>query len=172
MSNPGNLSNPSGFGSHIPGHPGEPTPTDPPARRRRSVLPVVLIVAAIGGLWWFTGRAAPTPQVFAQGLSLDEAVAQAGPGGLVFAVATADWCPPCQSYKRGALADERVQAWVEANTVPVYIDVDARPQDAQRLEVSGIPATFLLRDGVVIAGGSGAMPTETLLRWLETARAQ
>ena len=145
--------------------------------RSRSVLrrmpwgTIVLIIAFLG-VWSWLGRAAPTPPVFDEQVTLASAIdaaASADQPRFVFAVATADWCAPCQGYKRGALTDQRVERWIMDNAVPVYIDVDERPDDAAVLGVSGIPATFLLRDGQVVAAASGAMGADQLLGWLDEA---
>lgn len=112
--------------------------------------------------------AAPTPAMFEKSVSLDSAIATAETSGKpVFAVATADWCAPCQSYKRSALADERVQAWVNERAEPVFIDVDEDQQAAQRLGVRSIPATYLIRDGEVVSSFAGAASADSLLQWLE-----
>ncbi len=115
------------------------------------------------------GGVAPTPELFSDGQTLDGAMEQsAAPGGKpVLAVATADWCPPCQSYKRGALADARVAEAVRARTIPVYVDVDADPDAAAALGVSSIPATYLIVDGAVAASFTGAKGADELLRWID-----
>jgi thioredoxin 1 len=142
--------------------------------RRRSVLRrmpwgTILLIIAFLGVWSWLGRTAPTPPVFDEGVTLASAVDAAAADRFVFAVATADWCGPCQGYKRNALTDERVEQWIADNAVPVYINVDRRPEDAAALGVSAIPATFLLKDGQIVAGASGAMGADALLDWLNDA---
>lgn len=122
------------------------------------------------------GREAPTPPAFegATG-SLEEAIGLARERErVVFAVASAAWCGPCQSYKRGALADPRVSAWIEDNAVPLSIDVTGGANEAaQRLGVSAIPASFLLdAEGRILARHEGAMSGGTLLGWLRQAAAK
>lgn len=114
---------------------------------------------------------APVPEAFEAEQTLDEAVDLARVDDrVVLAIATADWCGPCQSYKRGALADAQVQDWIDENAVAVMVDIDAMPADARRLMepagVNGIPATFLLHDGQVIAHFVGGRDAETLREWL------
>lgn len=120
-----------------------------------------------------SGRKAPTPEAFAGATSsLDAGVAQAAEQHkLVFAVATADWCPACQSYKRGALADARIADWIAANAVPVYLDVTDGPGDAaRRLGIDAIPASFVIdAHGDVLARREGATSPDTLLSWLQDA---
>jgi len=124
---------------------------------------------ALLGVFYFQGGAANLPGLFATGsTSLDAAVAQAQKEDrVVFALATADWCGPCQVYKKNALSDPRVERWVAANAEPLYLDVDARGEDAARLGVRGIPATFIIKDGVVVDRIVGAASADQLLGWLE-----
>jgi len=156
----------------------DPTPNadaDAPPRRpsllQRMPWGTIFLIVAFLGVWAWLGRTAPTPPVFDDEVTLASAVdaAAADEGRFVFAVATADWCAPCQGYKRGALTDQRVERWITDNAVPVYINVDKRPDDAAALGVRGIPATFLLKDGQVVASASGAMGAERLLGWLDEA---
>lgn len=122
------------------------------------------------------GRVAPTPDALAGSVGgLQAAVAQAqSENKVVVAIATADWCPPCQSYKRGALADERVAQWLDEHAVSVVIDVtDRQPNpDAQQLRVGSIPATYVIRDGSIVAEAVGAIRTNQLLEMLTGAVAQ
>lgn len=113
---------------------------------------------------------APVPALFASGAeTLDDAMRRSEASGRpIFAFATADWCGPCQVYKKNALADPRVAEWVGANAEPVYIDIDASPDDARRLGVRPIPATFLIKDGRVIGKAEGVMSADALLSWLNT----
>jgi thiol:disulfide interchange protein len=121
------------------------------------------------------GGTAPTPAAFtgdAATMSLGEARERAGEQGrVVFAVATADWCGPCQTYKKGALADTRVEAWLNERAVPLILDVtDGMPPDAESLGVQTIPASFVIApDGRVLASQAGAMSADQLLPWLEQA---
>ena len=108
---------------------------------------------------------AGTPAVFRAG-PVAQVVADAG-GRPVVAVYTASWCGPCQAYKGGALADPKVTAWLEANAVPVLIDVDEFPEDARAANVSSIPMTAVIEDGEVIAARTGASSAGELLTWLE-----
>ena len=134
---------------------------------------VVALVVLINAL--ASGRTAPTPGVFADATSLDDAVARArADGRVVFAVATADWCPPYQKYKRGALADERVAAWLEAYAAPVSIDAtDGPTPETERLGVSAIPASFVLNGrGEIVARWTGDLPADELLAKLSAAAAE
>ena len=120
---------------------------------------------------------APKPATFASEGStttLASAITQGqAEGKPVLALTTADWCPPCQALKRGALADPAVQAWIEQNTVPVYVDAtnpDSQGgQDAQTLGVRSLPTLAMLQPNGEIAHKltGNASPAE-LLRWFES----
>ncbi|MEL7473214.1 MAG: thioredoxin fold domain-containing protein [Planctomycetota bacterium] len=124
------------------------------------------------------GSVAPTPDVFASQttspVGLDDAIEQSRASGRpVLAVATADWCPPCQALKRNALADARVESYIGERTIPIYLDVTNADSpgaaDASRLQVSSIPAMYILRDGEVISQHRGNLSADEMLRWLEGA---
>lgn len=58
---------------------------------------------------------------------------------------TGKWCVPCRIMKRKVWADERVTAFVNAQFIPVVIDVD-NPDDAPllaRYNVGGSPVTIV-----------------------------
>ncbi len=136
---------------------------------------LIAAIVAVGAVVYLRPTAsANTPALFdGSPATLDAAMAEASSNGrVVFAYATADWCGPCQSYKKNTLSDPRVEKWVATNAVPVYIDVDHAPADAQRLEVQGIPATLIIKDGMIVDRQVGAVPPGALLPWLEQAAAE
>lgn len=111
---------------------------------------------------------APKPAVFSDAITLDAALDQSASTGLpVFVVATADWCGPCQVYKKGALSDEAVASAIRARTIPVYLDVDRYPDAAEALGVTSIPASFLIANDEVVARAVGVQSAEALTDWLE-----
>ncbi len=134
---------------------------------------IIAIVAVAAFIFLRPTPQAPKPALFTSGASsLDAAIDRAeDTGKVVFAFATADWCGPCQTFKKGALADPRVAEWVEQNAEPVYIDVDASPSDAQRLGVRGIPASYVLKDGEIVNATSGVQGAGAFLDWLEQSKA-
>ncbi len=142
-----------------------------------SALKVVGLAAAVflGGMFLRTmlfgaGGAAQTPAVFASHTTLDAAF-DAADGGPVLAFATADWCRPCQSLKRGALADARFAEWINQERVTTaYLDATGANADAQRLGVQSLPTLIYFNDGQEIARTSGVMSASALLDWLERAR--
>lgn len=125
-------------------------------------------------LWQFVRSNAPTaapPMFEGAPVTLRDAAERAGEGGIVFAYATADWCGPCQHYKKTALSDPRVTEWVKANATPAYIDVDRNATDAQTLGASAIPMTVILNGrGEVLASATGAMSADRLLSMLDEAK--
>lgn len=127
---------------------------------------VALLVLLVVRLWL-----APTPDVFGAGPKrLADAIALGrAEHKPVLAVATSDFCLACQLYKRGALADERVQAWIRAHAVPSFTRIEWEDADARRLERANgpVPATALLVDGVVVARFDGSRSADELLAWLE-----
>lgn len=131
----------------------------------------LLLVGVFTAFVVYNGRTAPTPDVFLENISLVEAMdigtADDKP---VFAVVTADWCPPCQSFKRGALADERVQQWLDANAVAVMVDAtnNIPRNDALLLnDPRSIPMTAMFRGGQMVDAFTGPMSADRLLDWLE-----
>lgn len=130
---------------------------------------IVLLGAVVGLRFLMGGHVAPKPGMFASNVTFEQAIAQSGQSGKpVFAFVTADWCGPCQHFKREALSDSRVTERVTSATIPVYIDSDAHPDIAERLGVQGIPMVAILRDGEIIGKQTGAVSAENLLAWLDT----
>ncbi|MEM1165681.1 MAG: thioredoxin family protein [Planctomycetota bacterium] len=115
----------------------------------------------------------PPPAYFDPAVRLDAAMAQADrEDKVVLAVASGDpWCAPCQRYKKAALSDPRVEEWVRANAIPVYISLAPGENDpeAARLGVRGVPTTVILRDGQIVDRHAGVIPAEQLLEMLATA---
>lgn len=133
-----------------------------------------LLIALFSAFVFMRSRPAPTPQVFPEGLTLLDAIDRASDEGKpVFAVVTADWCGPCQSYKRGALADARVQAWLSENAVPVMLDADTlQRSDEMLLNFGGsIPATTLLIDERAVGTLEGSIGAGALMDWLKASSA-
>lgn len=133
----------------------------------RNVIPIALaVLVGFALITVIRGRAAqaPTPAVFSQNVSLEQAIERSKETGTpVYAVVTASWCAPCQQLKKHTLTDPAVASWIEANTIPVFIDSDQSREDAERLRVSGIPASFVLRGEEIVASSTGyATPAEYL----------
>lgn len=143
--------------------------------RKTSSWPFLLIIAvAIGvvGYRALSMREAPVPPAFDKMQTLDVALARAETSGKpVLAFATADWCGPCQSFKRGALADESVSAFINENVEPAYVDLtnsdDPDAAEAARLlGVQSIPALVLIVDDQEVARLEGGTGASRLMDWL------
>jgi len=127
------------------------------------LLAAVVLIRTVAG-----GGVAPVPPMFDQAVSFDQAMEQSKDSGKpVFAFVTADWCGPCQAFKRGALANDKVIDFVTENTQPVYIDGDEHPELVQSLGVTGYPTIVLIKDNAILDARSGGMTTSTLLAWLD-----
>ncbi len=120
-------------------------------------------------------RTAPIPTLFSKDATLESALAaSAGDGKPVLAFFTADWCGPCQTFKRGALSDAGVERLARERTHPVYVDCTrANSGDpgviavAQRYGIRAFPTLVLLRGEEQVARIEGAMAATELTAWLE-----
>ncbi len=110
------------------------------------------------------------PEVFVGHTSLAEALGEAR-GGPVLAFATADWCGPCQVFKRGALADAEFAHWVEANNVTTaYLDLTGDNPEGQQLGIASIPTLLYFKDNVEVSRSSGVLSSTELIDWLNSAK--
>lgn len=135
-----------------------------------NALFVVALLVGVGLLAWrglVLARPAETPAVFSAAVAYPDAVVRSkSEHRPVFLVATADWCGPCQMYKRGALASPVVEQFVRERMIPVALDVTNESHDAATLRIESIPVTIIMRDGVEIDRREGALSEEKLLAWL------
>ncbi|MBM4109388.1 MAG: thioredoxin family protein [Phycisphaerae bacterium] len=143
-----------------------------PERTRRWGLGVAALLGLllIGGILLARGAVGSggVPPAFDNGLTLAAAQARAGEMKRpVLAFATADWCGPCQVFKRGALRDAGVRREIVARTVPVYLDVDENKEVAGRLKVFSIPALVIVRDGSPVAKLEGVRSAGEVVAWLK-----
>lgn len=84
---------------------------------------------------------------------------------------TATWCGYCKVMDRTAFADPAVVSAVGRQQA-VKLDLDANPELATKLKVSGVPAFLLVNDrGEEISRTVGASEVGEFLKWLETAPA-
>lgn len=136
------------------------------------MLAVIMVVMTT--MFIATGGASKgkAPRIFAEGLTYAQASARSKETGKpVFAVFSADWCRPCQMYKKGALADARVEAFVKEKMIPVYIDVDKDAATARKFGASSIPVTAVIKNDVRVQGAIGVLESGELMELLERAAA-
>lgn len=147
-----------------------------PAHRRRlwkrvEIGFVVFLVVCTSLALLLNGSKAPIPKAFDTTMTLAQATDAARANGRpVLVFATADWCGPCREFKRGALADQRVNAWIRVNTMPVYLNIDTSRREATELGVMAIPSLMFLRDGKIVDRHDGTMETDELIAWLTKRR--
>lgn len=151
-----------------------------------NAIVLLVLVTAIGVVLFVRGGGggaadvAQSESLFATSASFQQAkTTAADQGKIVFVLATADWCPPCRSFRGGTLADPEVQAHINSIAVPYKLDVTSRelPQHdaalAQMLGVSSIPAIYAIdADNNVIATAVGDMSAGQLTGWLDAAKAK
>lgn len=144
------------------------------ARGGLAVFAVAIVALVAIRLVSGSGSAAPKPPIFEGApATLEEASVKAqAEDRYVLAYATADWCGPCQHFKATTLVNSDVEGWIREHTVPVYIDTDKNPSDAGSLNVTSIPATYLLKDGEVVRSIIGAVPADDFLAALRESAAQ
>jgi len=85
---------------------------------------------------------------------------------------TADWCPPCKMMKRVTFSQLHVKEYVEANYIPVRLDMTHRSALTQKLgtrfAIKYFPTLLVLSpEGVETRRESGGMDAETFLAWLK-----
>jgi thiol:disulfide interchange protein len=139
---------------------------------KKSVLPILLIVLLLGlalpNIISLIRGPAQVPDVFSDGYSLDQArVLSAESGKPIFALATADWCAPCQTLKRGPLQDPDVIAMIREHSIPVYLEDGENRDEIKQLGPRGYPTSFIVENDEVVAKyGGGGKYKEFLLQEL------
>jgi len=126
-----------------------------------STLIIVLLLAlAIPNIISLIRGPAETPDVFANAYTLSEANQMSLESGKpVYVLATADWCPPCQTLKRGALIDPQVIEMIGEHAIPVYLEDGENGAELRELGVQSYPTTLILMNGQItsmISGGGNA----------------
>lgn len=78
----------------------------------------------------------------------------------------AEWCGPC---KQIGPALEELSAEYGDKIKIVKVNVDENMMVAGSLNVRGIPALFLFKDGEVVSNKTGAAPKAALKGWIDSA---
>lgn len=76
----------------------------------------------------------------------------------------APWCGPCKTL--GPII-EKVVAQTEGRVALVKVNVDENPGVSQAFQVQSIPAVFAIRDRKVIDSFIGALPEQSVKKWVE-----
>lgn len=79
----------------------------------------------------------------------------------------AEWCGPCKAFSKV------FHAAAEKNPQIVFgsIDIEAEPELAEDFNVRSVPTVLILRDGIAVYIGSGALPTAAFDDLLQQAKA-
>lgn len=78
----------------------------------------------------------------------------------------AEWCGPC---KQIGPALEELSAEYGENVKIAKVNVDENMATAAGLNVRGIPALFVFKDGAVVSNKTGAAPKAALKSWIDGA---
>ena len=107
---------------------------------------------------------AGTPTLFAANYTIEQATAHSiQTGKPMLVLVTADWCPPCQALKRGALSDSAVNEWVSENMIPVYLEDGVNQDQIRMLPVNSYPTTLVIQDGSILGQFSGNKSASSFL---------
>lgn len=111
------------------------------------------------------------PRVLRDAPKLPEAIEEArGARRPVLVFATADRCGPCQQYKKDAINDPRVVAWMEQNqgsgVIATHVEVDREKPSVALLPSPAIPMTYWMVDGKVVESLRGQRTADDLLAFL------
>ncbi len=138
-----------------------------PKKLKTALKWIFLAVAGAYGYWYFW-VVTDTPKMFNEKVTLEQALERAAESDrLVLVVVTADFCPTCQAYKRGGLADKQVHAWAREHAETVYLEWERHPEVIASLGVQAFPATLVLRgDGSIIDSYYGPKSGAGLLAFL------
>jgi thioredoxin 2 len=81
----------------------------------------------------------------------------------------AEWCGPCRMMSPSF---EAAAARLEPRVRMAKLDTEAEPAIANRYGIQGIPSMIIVHKGREIARISGAMPTSSIVQWVEQAFGQ
>ncbi len=143
-------------------------------QKSKLIVPFLLVVAAaifvLPTVINLVKGPADTPGVFADGYTLIQATELSKETGKpMLVLATADWCPPCQTLKRTTLVDPTVVEWITDNTIPVYLEDGENSDEIGSLGVGVYPTTMLIADGKVLVALQGAVKANPFVNQLRSA---
>ncbi|MDH3585131.1 MAG: thioredoxin family protein, partial [Phycisphaerae bacterium] len=148
-----------------------PNATDSP--RSAGAVPVgaLLLIAALAVMGWLLFG--PGPNIGDWHEQIDPALAAATESRRpVLVYFTADWCPPCRSFKKNVLTRKDVQDYLSANFEQALVDLSDRrgPNNfvAQRYGVRSIPTLLVLTpEGGQVQRQAGGFDSPRFLAWLK-----
>ena len=76
----------------------------------------------------------------------------------------ASWCMPCNVLKPVL---EKLAAEYEGKFLLAKLNVDENPVTSSKFGASSIPDVRMFKDGKVVDGFVGALPEETVKKWLD-----
>lgn len=140
----------------------------------KAVAALCMVVLTLLILQRVGGGPAPTPEVFRNAAGVDQAIARGtSESRPVLLFATADWCGPCQDFKRRVLADKEVSERIARDFVPTLLDLtQPNAEMSERFRIFGLPSTVVLWEGRMVARLEGNVPKDAYTSWLEAALAQ
>ncbi|MEM6552162.1 MAG: thioredoxin family protein [Planctomycetota bacterium] len=154
----------------------------------RVLWPLVFVLVGIGawGVLNYAGGAASAAEAEKGGLadweaSLEKAFEKAkAEDKPILVYFTADWCPPCQMFKKEVLTKAEVDGLIKEQVVPVLVDVDtlqdkereAEMKLAAKLKVEFIPDMYMFDSEGNRVGRYSFNPSESDLpgkfsKWLK-----
>jgi thioredoxin 1 len=116
------------------------------------------------------GGVAPVPAGFDKAVTIASATsASTSDGKPVLMMVTADWCGPCQTLKRDALADPRVVEAMKSRTHSVYVDATkSTPAEVAPFSIEGFPTLLMVKDGKEVGRLVGVKPADAVLAWINS----
>ena len=130
---------------------------------------IALAIATVALANWYV---APVPAGFDPAITLAQARQTAALNHrAVVIVATADYCPVCQGFKRHSLSDPQVTQWLEENAETVWLVAGRDDAAIAALGITVFPTTILdVGGGYSLASITGSVQPWILVEQLTVAR--
>ncbi len=152
------------------------SPTSPPRSLAQRLWSGFWLAALVIGLAWLWHILYVPSNAIAWAGSFDTAQHQAAETGKpMILFFTGPWCVPCRVMKRQVWADSQVEARVNAEYIPVLLDVSDTSAAAtvQRYEVWGTPTTIITdARGEALDRAVGGLGQAEFLAWLDQVGAR
>jgi thiol:disulfide interchange protein len=136
----------------------------------KKFIPIAVLNAIVLGyfLLFRGGGKAAIPTGFDPAMTIDSARSAAlADGRPILVFATADWCGPCQQFKRGTLSTASVTQALQSKVHAVYLDIDRAQQQAGQMNIAGVPTLILYdKSGREIRRQVGGLSESAMLAFL------